>query len=321
MIKRKLNLYTFHRNIAEHRFDHNNTLQLISLLNETYEVNWVNLNGSDNFMFHDVVFNHGSIMIFEFDDTKEFKLWDVSDHPLFVLQLHKSPKFLGASVGQYNKQLFDDVIEDVEIRKRIVKGPHFETMWQLGITNYDAVQEYRNNINLDKRLLWRGSLYTNNPKMPEFGGRAYIPMVAQLLASNFAFGAQPVSFDDYINEAAHFKLILCSGVGGGYTCGDYCFRDAEMYGLGIPTIRPQYAIDSYIPLIPNHHYISVDTEFDEKFRYKHPEKLAQRIADRYQEVIDDEDYLKYIADNARNWYIETLHSTKITKHIKESLGL
>lgn len=321
MNKRRLNLYTFHRSVPQERFDYNNTSQLISLLQEKYEVVWKNLDGSDNFIFHDVLINQGSIMIFEFDDTKEFKLWDVGDAPKITMQLCNSKKFIGASIGQYNKTLWDEYVKDPVLRNSIVKGPHFETMWQLGMTNYESVQEYRSSIKLDERLLWRGSLYNTNPNMPEYGGRTYIPILANILKENFAFGTHPVRFDDYITEAVHFKLVMCSGVGGGYTCGDYCFRDAEMYGLGIPTIRPNYAIEFYVPLIPNVHYISIDAEFDEKFKYKNQEKLAQEFAKRYTQVIKDDEYLKYIADNARQWYVDVLHHTKITNHVKESLGL
>jgi hypothetical protein len=118
-----------------------------------------------------------------------------------------------------------------------------------------------------------------------------------------------------------FKLILCSGVGGGYTCGDHCLRDIELYGIGIPTIRPKYITKNFDPLIPDYHYISVDAELDEKFRYKNPEKLASDICEKYKKVIKDNEFLDYIAKNAREWYIKNLSYPNITNNIIKSLGL
>jgi hypothetical protein len=138
---------------------------------------------------------------------------------------------------------------------------------------------------------------------------------------NFYFAPFPIMFDDYISESINFKLALCFGGGGGYSCGDLCFRDIEMYGLGIPTLRPKFAIETDDPLIPNEHYISVDCKFDNTYRYTENETLAENIIKRYYEVINDGDYLKYIASNAREWYIRNATGPNITNKIVETLGI
>jgi hypothetical protein len=74
-------------------------------------------------------------------------------------------------------------------------------------------------------------------------------------------------------------------------------------------------------LIPNVHYIAVDCEFDDMFRYKNPEKLAHDIIHRYNEVINDDELLSSVVNNARNWYIKNISSENITNKIMESLGL
>jgi len=322
---KSLKIYTFIRKLNPQRFDYSCFIHLVEHLEKRgYKVERIELDGDDGFVYKndcEVMINQGSISIFEYEDGG-FKVWDCGDHPNLTLQLHKSKNFMGAAIGQYNKKLWDDTIPtSFEKRMNIVPGIHFEQFWQYGVINYDNVQEYRKNITLDNRLLWRGSLYENCPNQNEYQGRRYISHLTKELGDKFAFGDGPLPFDEYIHEAIHFKLVLDSGVGGGYCCGDYCFKDAEMYGLGIPTIRPKYAIQPWIPLIPDYHYISIDVDFDERFKYKNHEAISEKIAKRYNEVINDDDHLKYISDNARQWYMSVLSYPVVINNIINSLSL
>jgi hypothetical protein len=94
-----------------------------------------------------------------------------------------------------------------------------------------------------------------------------------------------------------------------------------MYGIGIPTLRPRYAVENYSKLIPNKHYIAVDLDFDENFGYKNPKYSAQLVYERYKEVINDDEFLKYVAINAREWYIDNLTYPSIINNIMHSLKL
>jgi hypothetical protein len=319
---KKLNIYTFHRGIPNHRFDAHNTNEMKKILSKQYEVNHYDMNGGDEYRYKndcDVLINQGSIVIFEFDDTKKFKTFDFGDAPTLTLQLSKSKNFIGAAIGQYNKDLWDRYVTDNYIRSQIKPSVYPETCWNFGLENYDAISEYRNSIELDKRLYWRGSVY-RNPNMVEFNRRLAIQILNSKM-DQFYFGDGPLMFDDYIKEVMQFKLCLGFGVGGGYACGDFCLRDIEMYGMGIPTIRPKYAVQSDDVLIPDFHYISVDCEFDETYRYKNPELLADKIIERYNTVIDDEEYLKFISNNAREWYIKNATGPNITNKIVDILEL
>ena len=320
---RKLNVYSFHRNIDSFRFDAHNTHNLIEQLSKRYDVVWHNKDGSDHFHYIndcDVLINQGSILIFEFDDTKEFMTFDFGDSPSLTVSLSKSSKFIGASIGQYNKKLWDDVISNPIVREKIKPSVYPETCWNFGIENFSQIQEYRNSIDLDTRLYWRGSTYKNHPNPQYNGVRDSIEHIYKMMPE-FYFGYHPIPFDNYIQESIGFKLVLGFGGGGGYLCGDFCFRDIEMFGLGIPVIRPKFVAETTDPLIPNVHYIAVDCEFDDMFRYKNPEQLATDIVNRYNEVINDDELLSSVVNNARNWYIKNISSENITNKIMESLGL
>ncbi len=319
-----LKLYSFTREISQDRFDYSCIRNLIEhLTKKGYKIKWENLDGNDKFRYKndcDVVIDQGSICIFEFEN-ETFKVWDCGDMPSLTLKMSKSKNFIGAAIGQYNKKLWDDNVKDLNLRKEINKGVHFESFWQFGVSNFDSVKEYRQSKILNNKLLWRGSLYENCPTKNEYMGRQYISMLNERINNKFQFGSFPVDFNSYIRESIEHKLVLCSGVGGGYSCGDYCFRDSEMYGLGIPTLRPKYAIETYIPLIPDYHYISIDPEFDEKFKYKNHSDIANKIIKKYNEVISDNDYLDFISNNARQWYIDMLSYPNVVNNIIQSLKL
>jgi len=319
---RKLNLYTFHKGIAEHRFDHNNSIALEQELSSKFDITRYEYVGDGSFIYNDISINHGSIVIFEDVEHGTFKTYDFGDHPSLTVQLSKSPKFAGAVIGQYNAAYWDSIVTDPKLRKNIVAGPYPETVWQLGHANYDNILEYRNSIELDKRLYWRGSLYNQGVPERYLGVRKALELLpTNLSESELYFGAGPLPFEQYLQESFQFQLALSIGGGGGAVCGDYCLRDIEMFGLGIPLIRPTYAIESTDPLIPDFHYIAVDAEFDANYRYANPEELSKRIAKRYLEVINDTEFLDFIKNNAKNWYENNISYPKITYNILKALDL
>ena len=314
-----LNVYSFHRNIAPYRFDNHNTLQLIEELEKRYLVNRHDLDGSDKFTYNGIHINHGSILIFEDAETKDFKVYDFGDSPYLVEALKEDSHFTKAVVGQYNPHIWGD-------NPKVVPGVYPETIWDFGTLNYQAVSDYRESTVLNSKLYWRGSLY-NNPGI-DYGGylgaRKAIELLPDILGDSFHFGHYPVAFDAYIQEAINFKLALSIGGGGGYVnakCGDICFRDVEMFGLGIPVIRPKYVIELADKLIPNYHYIAVDVNFDNTFKYSQHKVLANKIAETYHKVIDDDDLLNHIAHNAKEWYKANVSSESITHKILEGLEL
>ena len=318
---RKLNFYSYHRGIAEYRFDFNNSIALEKELSKKYEVVRFEYQGNGEHHFQGVEIVHGSILIFEYDDTKEFKVFDFGDNPHLTAKLSKLPTFKGAVVGQYNPHYWDS-IADKSIRHTIKGGIYPETVWQFGELNYQAVQEYRNSIQLDSRLHWRGSLYSIGVPENYLGVRKSIELLPNYLSQEqLNLQGNAVSFNDYIQEAFNFKLILSIGGGGGAVCGDFCLRDIEMFGLGIPVIRPRYIVETADPLIPDVHYIAVDTEFDSNYRYANHEELSEKIAKRYLEVIEDITILDKVAANAKEWYTRNLGELNITTNLLNTLEL
>lgn len=318
---RKLNFYSYHKGIAEYRFDHNNSNALAESLSKSFQVHRFEYEGNGEPSYQGVPITHGSILIFEYEDTKDFKVYDFGDSPQLTKELAKLPTFKGAVVGQYNPHYWDSIVGS-SIRQTITGGIYPETVWQFGELNYQAVQEYRNSIELDNRLHWRGSLYNVGVPQEYLGVRKCIEILPNhLTQQQLNMQGSPVQFNQYIQEAINFKLVLSIGGGGGAVCGDFCLRDIEMFGLGVPVIRPTYIAETIDPLIPNVHYIAVDTEFDSTYRYANHEKLSQQIAKRYLEVIENTTLLTEIATNAKEWYTRNLGEASITEKLTKALNL
>jgi len=319
-----LNLYTFHKGIAEHRFDDNNSYALCKELSKRYNVVRHEYSGSDKFEYHGVTIDQGSIVIIEDAEHGTFKTYDFGDHPSLTVALSKSSKFVGAAIGQYNSAYWDSIITEKSIRDNIVAAPYPESVWALGTENYDQVQNWRNEMALDTRLYWRGSLYNAGVESRYLGVRKAIELLPTLMPVDLAFGAGPIPFEAYIQEAIQFETALSIGGGGGALCGDFCFRDIEMFGLGIPLIRPKYVVEAPEPLIPDFHYVAVDAEFDAEYRYANPEELAQRIVDKYKELQacpDKAEYLAFVQKNAKEWYDKVVSYPNITNNIIKALNL
>lgn len=317
----KIAVYSFHKGIAEHRFDHNNTIALCNELTaKGYEVIRYEYSGNDGFVYQGVRINQGSILIFEDVEHGTFRTYDFGDHPSLTVELSRSPKFVGAVIGQYNPAYWDSIASP-SVRPYVVGGPYPDTVWQLG-DNYDAVQEGRARMELDRRLYWRGSLYSSGVEPRYLGVRKALELLPQHLStSELYFGAGALQFEQYLQEAFQFRMAFSIGGGGGALCGDLCFRDIEMFGLGVPLMRPKLVVENSEPLIPDFHYVAVDAEFDLEYRYANPEELSKRIATRYREVIDDTEFLEFVKNNAKKWYENNISYPKITYNIIKLLGL
>jgi hypothetical protein len=84
--------------------------------------------------------------------------------------------------------------------------------------------------------------------------------------------------------------------------GEYCYRDIEYLSLGVPFIRIEFKSSMYDDLIPNHHYITIPRE-EAYLAYDKEGDLgvAKLYADKYDEVINDIDFLNYISTNQIDW--------------------
>ncbi len=115
--------------------------------------------------------------------------------------------------------------------------------------------------------------------------------------------------EEYFSNLIKYSVALSiSGV------GQLCYRDIECFALGVPLLKFKFQGSLSEPLIPNYHYISVEgSETLPKHNGVHTDRLgdkshASMIEDRFNEVINDKEFLNFISKNARDYYDKYLNS-------------
>jgi len=97
----------------------------------------------------------------------------------------------------------------------------------------------------------------------------------------------------YFDECAKYKVGLALP---GF--GNACHREIEYMGMGIPVIMPVLKTSFHDPLIPGVHYFGVPVNTSDS----NSEEIADKIRQKYLEIIDDDDKLAKVAHNATEWY-------------------
>lgn len=138
-------------------------------------------------------------------------------------------------------------------------------------------------------LLFRGAVSLKD-------GRRERAAVMKALQSHMP-AADRILPQQYYAELASTKLAL--SLPGN---GNFCHREIECFGLKTPVIMPRLLNSFYNNLIPDYHYVSVDVGWAKDT----PEVKAAAIVDRFENTINRDEYLKFVASNAYTWYVENV---------------
>lgn len=302
---KRFNLYAYHYGLPEYRFDSGMTQRLFEELSKSYEVE-LHLTEASVSKYRGIQIPHGSISIIENANTGRFHISEFGDVCTNIMPFVELDDFAGATCGQYNAYRVDkDLPEHLKHKRALIRPGYYpESVWQFGALNYDSIQQYRRSIDLKDKLYFRGTVYPQ---------RACIAVLQQKYPDEVSINAGRLPFKQFIGELASQKLVLGLGMNIG---GDICFRDVEMFGIGVPLLRPKLRVEQHDPLIPDIHYVSVDVDLDPYWLtpYNH-EAVADAIMTRHCEVINDDEFLHNIADNARKWYIRNCSDSAIVHNL------
>ena len=302
---KRFNIYAYHYGLPDHRFDNGMTYKLVETLGETYEVE-LHLTDASVSQYRDIQIPHGSLSIIENADTGKFHISEFGDVCTNIMPFVELDDFAGATCGQYNAYRIDkDLPEGLKHKRDLIRPGYYpETIWQFGTLNYDGIQKHRSQVKLQDKLYFRGTVYPQ---------RACIHILQQKYAEDVSINLGRLPFEQFMSELVTQKIVLGLGMNIG---GDICFRDIEMFGIGVPVMRPQLRVEQHDPLIPNVHYVSVDIDLDPYYLtpYDH-EATADAMIVRHKEVVNDDAFLKEIADNAKEWYIRNCSDPDIVNNL------
>lgn len=239
--------------------------------------------------------------VIENQENGEFVVMTASDYPLTHCVLNeyraKNEKQKKVLISQYNPTIINDHITTNS--EKFSPWAYFQ-------------QDF---MDLDMYYEKGRHIETKSDKLYFRGGQGYRPILEHL-DSNYTSEFGSVNRDHYFNEIISHKLALSvDGV------GEFCYRDVELMGVGTPMIRYEFVSQMKAPLIPNFHYISIERP-DDLPCYREGEKHhAEKLLDRYMQVINDDELLQFISTNARNYYLENFKYDSLVKNTFDYLEL
>ena len=131
----------------------------------------------------------------------------------------------------------------------------------------------------------------------------------------------PVHTEEYFQKVIDHKIGLAMA-----TTAEYCYREIEYMAVGVPFMRLEYLRQLDPPLIPNFHYIAVDRAKNELpyntgLDRQGGEKFVKAYIDRFLEVKDDQEFLDFIAKNAREYYLAYCSPQNRIQHVLSLLKI
>lgn len=133
----------------------------------------------------------------------------------------------------------------------------------------------------------------------------------------FEGGQSKMDSFDYFYDIINYKVGLAiPGI------AEFCHRDVEYLALGIPMMKFEYLNEINPPLIPNYHYISID-RIDDNISDERigGEVYRDLYIKRFLEVKDDYEFLNFISQNAREYYLRNIHPLNAVNTLLNTLEL
>jgi hypothetical protein len=207
--------------------------------------------------------------------TGDYFILDFGDPVDFIPNILDDSKLKGLYTCQYHiYKHFND--------SRIQKFTYMEKHWG-GVKHFEDL----NTQEIISKLSFIGTILPQR-------------QVISLLKNNIFYDNR-LEFHNYILAMKSHKIAFTPPGGS-----DISLRDCEAFGMGIPTLRKKYQIELYDPLIENIHYISYDEDEDLN-------KEAKNIINRFNSVVNDDEFLSYISNNAKDWYDRNISNDVIIK--------
>jgi len=236
-----------------------------------------------------------SLAVMQNDQTRDYFVLDCHDmvktrELLLFVRDHRCKRVLKC---QYRSKVFKE--GDYQ---KVRPWTYFDRYWP---KNEKSLIESRGIPRTSNSLYFRGADWAKRDRILEELSRKGV------ISSDF----QIIDFDDYFRETLEHRVILSlPGM------ADICNRDIEGFGSGTCVLRPTVETEFHNELIPDYHYISVDT----KIRKNDPIEVADKIEQRFREIIDDHSYIASVVRNAANWYDENVRRDAAMKLTAELLG-
>lgn len=230
---------------------------------------------------------------------------NVIDSTAKQLEKYKGPKSI--YFAHFNKNILKNVVPEENMMDY---KPFFFTIFK----HIDIDYFYKKRLSIE---------YEDQIDKMVFRGNKTIRPVIDFFDSDVLDGPNTYNtINSYLDNIVNYKVGL--SIGG---IGEYCYRDFEYMGLGIPMIRAEYNSKSLIPLIPNYHYIALDRDSCGLCAHKWDLRATDRISEKeytdaitkkFKHIKDNKELLNFISYNAKQYFEQYI---KIDMAIKNSVNI
>lgn len=238
--------------------------------------------------------------LIEFEDTGEIYILSVSDDlSCAMLAERDNPLLKKVLISQFNRTNIKNHVQD-NINKY---SPWI--YFPSGLHDLEQYYYKRKIIkDLKDKMVFRGTSLDDRS-------------ILGLMNPDFFDGPNVIGgAETYFSDIINYKVGL--SVAGR---GELCYRDVEYMAIGLPFIRFEYISELNPNLIPNYHYIAVKRPDDLLIDRAGSIEHAKMIEDRFLEIKDDEKFLNFISNNAREYYKKYLSYDNNVNHTLNILGI
>lgn len=218
-------------------------------------------------------------------------------------------------IVQYSSWFSTNYNHQTEFNFKVHTTPFYTITPWTNHEHYYNLRKWKGYDNLIDKIFWLSTTQREDP--------------FKLREMDLCIGAQGhMNIDQYLEMAIKYKVGL-----GISSLAELCYRDIEYMAVGIPMIRLEYVTKTNPPLIPNFHYIAVDRK-----KYNLPgtennpnwgahmdvqggDVYVQAYKERFLEVKDDIEFLKFISENAHDYYIKYCSPQNRLSHLLNLLEL
>lgn len=234
------------------------------------------------------------------------------------------------SFAESRTDLFDKVFIGRNNEKDILISVHYDTNWGLDVF---PIKDYKFKL---KRFFFQpysplinyGFFYRRRKLIEEnefidkmffrcTTGRGDEEELYKLDIINDKF--RPLPIDVYLHKAMYYKVGLAISCQTGI-----CHRDLDYMGIGLPMIRTKYYGQYEPPLIPNYHYIAVESDniiLDPTLEIRGGKEYVEAYTNKFMEVKNNKPLLDFISKNARKYFEDNCSTNNRLKLILEKLEI
>lgn len=249
--------------------------------------------------------NDKYILVSSFDDWRNHFMPHLGWKPENMVKFFYSGGFSFLEYYSWKKIKPSDSIRD--IYRPFFYGPSDKRQENL------CEELYKNREVKHEKLFFRGLI---------FGPREQLVKIEHpdIQVINRRAGGTQKSYPEFLKEMSTYKAAL-SPPG----MSEICNRDIECFAVGTPVFRPVFHTQYPDPLIPDYHYVNfyIDCNYNENGfpGYSFKEDINKYLIDKWNRVRKNQDYLDFVSENARNWYVKNCTFNKSVDYLVSQIRL